>query len=76
MVNDYKSELVAFIDRPVARRIKKLLGGAGYITLYPPDLTRRVSKTDQFLIVIYHPDLKEKVGKLIPGYADWKDRQT
>jgi len=73
-MSNYRAECRVLIRRVQAKKVKVLLGGAGYITHHNAFSTAPVQETDRFIIVIYHPDLMGPVNK-ITGYRpdDWEE---
>jgi len=57
----YQSEIVVLIEKKVARRIQKHLGGCGFVTHVKEVSNEKILTVDQFRIVIYHEIFKEYI---------------
>ena len=71
IIGSFQEELVVFIEKSVAKTIKKKLGGLGFITQIDEVSPEPVHKVDTFRIVLYHPSLKEYIEKKT-NRDDWK----
>lgn len=70
----YQEEAIVYITRGCAKRIRKFLGGTGFITHVDEVSNEPIGKEDQFRIVLYHPDVRAGVEELIKSKMEiqWK----
>lgn len=73
-IGEFKQKATLFITRGEAKKIKKFLGGGGYITHYDTMGTSKIKDVDTFYVIIYHDSLKDGVAKIIKkDDVEWED---
>lgn len=73
-IGEYRKETKAFITRGEAKKIRKHIGNAGYITHVLEVSNEKIKDVDQFKIVIYHESLIPGIEEITKkDDFEWRD---
>lgn len=69
-MNNYQAKTEAFLSRKLARKIKNVIGGGGWVN--QKEFTAQAQDPAVFEICVYHPNIKEKVSDMFTSEVGWK----